>query len=247
MKRRGQHSKEALTSQFVHAVQAPGFYADGNDLYLRVDASGSKRWVLRTMVQGRRRDIGLGGFSYTSLVEARARARILRKIAREGGDPLAARAQVCRTEYPEVTQARNHAVELRGPYLEKRKGRHLWEILTGDFIYSVQAPGLYADGDGLYLKVDSSGSKRWILRTVVQGKRRDMGLGSCTEISLLEARARARRLRKIARQGGDPFTAREQVFSTCHPEIAQAQRDTVDLLREAGVVVDAFVLTKLGC
>jgi hypothetical protein len=67
------------------------------------------------MVQGRRRDIGLGGFSYTSLVEARARARILRKIAREGGDPLAARAQVCRTELPEVTQARNDAIE----FLEK--------------------------------------------------------------------------------------------------------------------------------
>jgi Arm domain-containing DNA-binding protein len=157
------------------------------------------------------------------------------------------RAQVCRTECPEFTQARNHAVELRGPYMEKRKGRHPWEILTGDFIYSVQAPGFYADGSGLYLKVDSSGSKRWILRTVVQGKRRDMGLGSCTEISLLEARARARRLRRIARQGGDPFAAREQVFNTCHPEVTQAQRDTVDLLRKAGVVVDAFVLTKLGC
>ena len=103
---------EALTAQFVHDVQASGFYADGNSLYLRVDASGTKRWVLRTMVQGRRRDVGLGGFSYTSMAEARARARILRKIAREGGDPLAIRAQVCRTELPEVTQARNHAIEL---------------------------------------------------------------------------------------------------------------------------------------
>jgi hypothetical protein len=199
------------------------------------------------MVQGRRRDIGLGGFSWTSLSEARVRARILRKIAREGGDPRAARAQVCRTEYPEVTQARNHALELRGPYMEKRKGRHPWEILTGDFIYSVQAPGLYADGNGLYLKVDSSGSKRWILRTMVQGKRRDMGLGSFTQISLLEARARAQRLRKVARVGGDPFAQREQVFSALHPEVTQAQRDTVDLLRKAGVVVDEFVLTKLDC
>ncbi len=129
----------------------------------------------------------------------------------------------------------------------KRKGRHLSRALSGTFIHDVRIPGLYADGDCLYLKVDGSGSKRWILRTFVQGKRRDMGLGSCTKISLLEARARARRLRKIARQGGDPFTAREQVFSTCHPEVTQAQRDTVDLLRKAGVVVDAFVLTKLGC
>ena len=88
MKARGRHPSEALTGDFIRSVQAPGFYADGNGLYLRVDASGTKRWVLRTTVQNRRRDIGLGGFSYTSLVEARARARILRKIAWEGGDPL---------------------------------------------------------------------------------------------------------------------------------------------------------------
>ncbi len=112
MKRKGRHPSEALSGDFVHFVQAPGIYADGNGLYLRVDASGSKRWVLRTVVQARRRDIGLGGFSYTSLVEARARARVLRTIAREGGDPLLAKAQVCRTEYPEVTQARIHADEL---------------------------------------------------------------------------------------------------------------------------------------
>ena len=111
-KRKGPHPSEALTGEFVHGVQAPGFYADGNSLYLRVDVSGSKRWVLRIVVQGKRRDIGLGGFSYTSLVEARARARILRRIAREGGDLLAVRAHVCQTELPEVTQARNHAAEL---------------------------------------------------------------------------------------------------------------------------------------
>ncbi len=111
-KRKGPHPLEALTGQFVHGVKAPGFYSDGNGLYMRVDASGSKRWILRTVIQGRRRDIGLGGLSYTSLVEARVRAKVLRTIAREGGDPFAVRGQVCRTEFPEVTQARNHAAEL---------------------------------------------------------------------------------------------------------------------------------------
>jgi hypothetical protein len=112
MKSKGPHPMEALTGHFVHTVQECGTYADGNGLYLRVDGSGSKRWILRTVVRGKRRDIGLGGFSCTSLVQARTRARILRKIAREGGDPLAARAQVCSTEFPEITQARNDAVEL---------------------------------------------------------------------------------------------------------------------------------------
>src|SRR5215217_1583153 len=90
-KRKGRHPSEALTGDFVHAPQKVGFYADGNALYLRVDSAGCKRWILRTVVQRKRRDIGLGSFTHVSLVEARARAQALRKIAREGGDPFAVR------------------------------------------------------------------------------------------------------------------------------------------------------------
>jgi hypothetical protein len=68
----------------------PGFYADGNGLYLRVDNAGAKRWILRTVVQSKRRNVGLGGCSSTSLFVARVRARVLRKIARDGGDPFVA-------------------------------------------------------------------------------------------------------------------------------------------------------------
>ena len=114
------------------------------------------------------------------------------------------------------------------------------------FIHAVGRPGFYADGNGLYLRIDSSGSKRWILRTVVQGKRRDMGLGSCSQVSLVDARARARRLRKIARDGGDPFEAREQVCKTLHPEVTQAVNETLELLRKAGVVINDVILSKLG-
>jgi hypothetical protein len=65
--------------------------ADGNGLYLHVDDSGAKRWVLRTVIHGRRHELGLGGFSLVSLAEAREEAIRLRKIARKGGDPLAER------------------------------------------------------------------------------------------------------------------------------------------------------------
>src|SRR5918994_2049198 len=109
MKRRGRHPSEALTGMFIHAVRLPGFYADGNGLYLRIDSSGAKRWILRTVVQGKRRDMGLGSCSQVSLVDARARARRLRKIA-EGGDPFAAREQVCRMRHPEMT--RFHTIHL---------------------------------------------------------------------------------------------------------------------------------------
>jgi hypothetical protein len=117
--------------------------------------------------------------------------------------------------------------------------------LTGDFIWSVQGPGFYTDGNGLYLCVDEARCKRWILRIMVQDKRRDVGLGSFTRISLFEARVRTQRLRRIARQGGDPFAQREQVFSALHPEVTQAQREAVDLIRNAGVAVDELALAKL--
>ena len=110
-KRRGRHPSKALAGSFVHEVKAAGCYADGNGLYLRVDRSGSKRWILRTIVHGRRRDIGLGGFSSVSLIEARVKARALRKFAREGGDPLNARGEYAWASHPEVLKAREIAIE----------------------------------------------------------------------------------------------------------------------------------------
>jgi integrase len=66
-------------------------------------------------------------------------------------------------------------------------------------------PGRHADGNGLYLQVDDSGAKRWVLRTVIKGQRRNIGLGSLKLISLNEAREEAARLRRMARKGGDPL------------------------------------------
>ena len=78
-----------LTARFAATVTKKGRHGDGNGLYLVVKPSGSKSWVLRTVVRGRRCDIGLGGFPLVSLAEARAAAFEGRKLARAGGDPLA--------------------------------------------------------------------------------------------------------------------------------------------------------------
>ena len=128
----------------------------------------------------------------------------------------------------------------------KHKGQHPSNALSGTLVHAVWAPGLYADGNGLYLRVDAAGCKRWILRTVVQGKRRDIGLGGLSRTSLVEARVRAKMLRKIARDGGDPVAARDQVFRTRHPEVTQAVNDTLELLKNAGVVIDDAILARLG-
>lgn len=64
--------------------------------------------------------------------------------------------------------------------------------------------GRHADGKGLYLLVGPSGSKSWVLRVQVEGKRRDYGLGSLDLVSLAEAREKASEWRKLAKAGYDP-------------------------------------------
>lgn len=91
----------------------------------------------------------------------------------------------------------------------KAKGRHKEKALSALSIKQPREPGRYTDGNGLYLVVDPSGAKRWLLRVVVQGRRRDIGLGSATLVSLSEARLKATEYRKVARAGGDPLTARD--------------------------------------
>ena len=77
--------------------------------------------------------------------------------------------------------------------------------LTQKKIDSLKKPGRYCDDGGLYLEVNENGAKYWILRTVAQGRRLMLGLGSLKWRTLAEAREEAARLRKIARTGGDPM------------------------------------------
>jgi integrase len=95
----GKHPEKALSALKVRQVTKPGKYADGNGLYLVVDPSGAKRWLLRIMIQGKRTDMGLGGADLVSLAEAREKAFEFRKVARAGGDPLAAKREA-RKIYP---------------------------------------------------------------------------------------------------------------------------------------------------
>ena len=48
-KPRGQHPDKRLTAVTVRNLKKPGRYADGNGLYLVVDHSGAKRWMLDAM------------------------------------------------------------------------------------------------------------------------------------------------------------------------------------------------------
>jgi integrase len=71
-------------------------------------------------------------------------------------------------------------------------------------IKAATKPGTYQDGDGLMLVVKSTGSRSWILRAQVDGKRRDFGLGPASSVALAKAREKAEELRRQLREGVDP-------------------------------------------
>ncbi len=77
--------------------------------------------------------------------------------------------------------------------------------LSARKIETITRPGYHADGDGLYLVVDSSGARRWALIYHWAGRRREMGLG---RTGLKEARETAEDVRRQIRSGVDPIAAR---------------------------------------
>ena len=81
--------------------------------------------------------------------------------------------------------------------------------LTTKFIAkSDLKPGLYGDGDGLALQVSQQGTKSWVVRFMLNGRARKMGLGAVGQISLADARSKTTDARKLLAQGIDPIDVR---------------------------------------
>lgn len=70
----------------------PGRHADAHGLYLLVRDTGAKSWVLRIQHRGRRRDFGLGSARDLTLSDARATAADVRRMVKQGLDPVKERA-----------------------------------------------------------------------------------------------------------------------------------------------------------
>lgn len=100
--------------------------------------------------------------------------------------------------------------------MDRHSWDKMWDMgkLNSKIIRDLTAPGRYGDGDGLYLFIRQGGSRQWMLRIVVRGRRCDIGLGSVTTMTLAEAREAAHAMRKAAKQGGDPIQERRKGNST---------------------------------
>ena len=83
----------------------PGRHSDGAGLYISVKPTGARSWLFMYKREGRRRELGLGGFPTISLAVARKEAETLRAALAGGRDPLAERKPAGRpTTFAEVVE-----------------------------------------------------------------------------------------------------------------------------------------------
>lgn len=86
-------------------------------------------------------------------------------------------------------------------------GRRL-ERLKAKQVENKRQPGYHPDGGGLYLQVSDTLTKSWIFRYELNGRERQMGLGSVEAVNLAEARKRAGTYRGLLHDRIDPIQAR---------------------------------------
>lgn len=79
-----------LSALEVNRLTTPGLNFVGGvaGLALQVKPSGARSWILRVMVGGKRRELGLGGFPDVTLADAKVKARETRGMIENGKDPI---------------------------------------------------------------------------------------------------------------------------------------------------------------
>lgn len=87
--------------------------------------------------------------------------------------------------------------------------------------------GMHLDSDGLYLVVQATGTKSWVFRYQLAGKRREMGLGSLTKVDGKAARAMAAQARVLVGNGKDPLEERKVERARVQAEVVAADKRVV--------------------
>ena len=122
-----------LTAAGVRAAK-PGKHYDMHGLFLLVTPTGSRCWVFRGTVRGKRRDYGLGAFPYRTLAEARDLAYEYRKMARDGGDPRTLRTGAT---VPTFAAAAERVIELHRPTWKSSRTEAQWRASLATHAYPV--------------------------------------------------------------------------------------------------------------
>ena len=132
-------TQNGLTATKVKALRLPGQYSDGNGLNLRVESSGAKRWIQRVTINGRRTNIGLGGYPAISLADARELAAENLKSIKLGRDPLQEKRQAeeerRRPSCPTFACAAEEVISLRAPTWTNPKHTAQWHNTLATYVF----------------------------------------------------------------------------------------------------------------
>ena len=95
--------------------------------------------------------------------------------------------------------------------------------------------GVYSDGNGLTLRVADSGTRSWVQRVTIDGKQRNIGLGSFPSIGLKDARERAIDNLRAVGDGRDPIDEKREAKEA--REAAKFETPAIPTFREAAFQV----------
>ena len=124
-----------LSAVKVAKELAPGLYADGGGLYLRITAgkSAGKRWVFiyRRPSDGKRCEIGLGGLTAVPLAKAREKAAGAWAAVADGRDPLSDKQASRRV--PTFGEMADQHIAAMGASWRNPKHRAQWEMTLREY------------------------------------------------------------------------------------------------------------------
>jgi integrase len=103
-------ARNKLTARKVATLSEPKRHSDGGSLYLAIDGGGDamrRRWLFLYLWNGKRREMGLGGFPAVSLADARRLRDEAERLVRDGVDPIASRdmareERACKPTFGEI-------------------------------------------------------------------------------------------------------------------------------------------------
>ena len=132
-----------LNALSAKTLSKPGRHRAGDGLYLNVSPSGSKSWVQRIVIHGRRRDIGLGPYSAVSLADAREIAHDNRSAVAQGRDPVAEKREARQAglrsapSIPTFAEAAALVIELRRPTWSNARHAAQWANTLATYAHPV--------------------------------------------------------------------------------------------------------------
>lgn len=123
----------------LRRLTTPGLHAVGgvSGLCLQVKTTGARSWILRTVVGGKRCEIGLGGYPTFGLAEAREMAREHLVEIRKGADPVRERLQRRQRQVWTFKKVAESYIDTHRAGWKSPKHAQQWENTLQTYVYPV--------------------------------------------------------------------------------------------------------------